>query len=140
MECVADTTLLIDLWRAQRHPEIARAITEKLGDPTLRMSWMAEAEFLRGSIYKNVAAERTARFLARFLPLPILHGHARRVAETASDLQKRGLQIDIPDLWIAAAALDANLPVATRNTKHYGSIAGLTVLDYAVPSGGQARR
>lgn len=139
MEGVADTTLLIDLWRAHRHPEIARAVTEKLGNPTLRMSWMAEAEFLRGSVYKQVAGERTARFLSRFLPLPILRGHARRVAEIAADLQRRGFQIDIPDLWIAAAALDANLP-ATRNTKHYARIPSLTVLDYAVPTGGKARQ
>ena len=130
MECVIDTTVLIDLWRNQRRPVVWLHIERAVGGRDIRLPWMAEAEFLRGAIYKRFDPEVVRAFLAPFDPLPILRGHVRRVAETAADLQRRGLEIGVADLWIAAAALEHGVPVVTRNSDHFNRVAGLQVLGY----------
>ena len=133
MECVIDTTVLIDLWRNQRNPAVWLQIERAVGGRDIRLPWMVEAEFLRGAIYKRFDPEVVQAFLAPFDPLPILREHARRVAETAADLQRRGFEIGVADLWIAAAAMEHSVPVVTRNAAHFQRVAGLEVLGYELP-------
>ena len=46
-------------------------------------------------------------------------------------LRANGLLIDANDLWIAATALAFDLPVATRNEKHFSRVPDLDVIGYA---------
>jgi len=133
MECVIDTTVLIDLWRNRRRPAVWTAVERAVADRDILLPWMAEAEFLRGAFYKGFDPQVVRAFMAPFDPLPILREHVRRVAENASDLQRRGLEIGVADLWIAAAALERQVPVVTRNADHFRSVAGLEVLAYVIP-------
>ena len=43
-------------------------------------------------------------------------------------LKQRGMQIDIPDLFIAATAKNQLLPLATLNKKHFERIDGLELI------------
>jgi len=133
MECVIDTTVLIDLWRNRRRPAVWTAVERAVADRDILLPWMAEAEFLRGAFYKGFDPQVVRAFMAPFDPLPILREHVRRVAENAADLQRRGLEIGVADLWIAAAALERQVPVVTRNVDHFRSVAGLEVLAYVIP-------
>ncbi len=52
---------------------------------------------------------------------------ARRYGAIYADLQRRGQMIPINDIWIAAAALQHGVPVATHDTGHFGRVPGLNV-------------
>ena len=41
-----------------------------------------------------------------------------------------GLLIDANDLWIAATALAFEMPVVTRNERHFARVPGLDVIGY----------
>ncbi len=46
-------------------------------------------------------------------------------------LKANGMLIDANDLWIAATALAFELPVVTRNERHFARVPDLAVLGYA---------
>ena len=52
---------------------------------------------------------------------------ARQYARLAAKLEQLGQPIPENDLWIAASALEGNLPLATRDA-HFARVPGLTVL------------
>ncbi len=54
---------------------------------------------------------------------------ARAYAQIASDLEKKGLRIPENDMWIAAIALECDLPLAARDA-HFGRIEGLQILEW----------
>jgi len=47
-------------------------------------------------------------------------------------LRDNGLLIDANDLWIAATALAFEMPVVTRNERHFKRVPELDVIGYAV--------
>jgi predicted nucleic acid-binding protein len=54
-------------------------------------------------------------------------------ADVRSEATKQGRPIDTADAWIAATALLHNVPLVTHNRKHYGAVAGLTIISQATP-------
>ncbi len=46
-----------------------------------------------------------------------------------SSLKKKRKQIDIADLFIAATAVNLNLPIATLNRKHFDRIDEITIIE-----------
>ena len=70
MEVVADTTVLIDLWRYRRTPRRVRDLTAKVGDAAILIPWITQAEFSRGALFKDVSTEALAEFYASFHLLP----------------------------------------------------------------------
>ena len=46
-----------------------------------------------------------------------------------NELKKSRKQIAVFDLFIAATAMERNLPIATLNTKHFNRIAGLELVE-----------
>ena len=68
------------------------------------------------------------RFLARFtLVLPDAET-ARTWARIKSGCEKKGRPITFADAWIAAAALQLNVPLATHNASDYRAVEKLTIL------------
>jgi predicted nucleic acid-binding protein len=55
-------------------------------------------------------------------------------ARIKSGCEKRGRPITFADAWIAAAALQLNVPLVTHNAGDYRAIEGLTVLMAATPT------
>jgi tRNA(fMet)-specific endonuclease VapC len=71
---------------------------------------------------------RAAASLTRFTVLTYTEPAIHRFDQ----LLKLKLGIGKPDLRIAAIALELNATVVTCNTKHFGRVPGLTVVDWSV--------
>ena len=72
------------------------------------------------------------RFLARFTPLLPDSETARLWARLKSACEKKGRPITFADAWIAAAALQLNVPLATHNASDLGAVEGLKILNASV--------
>ena len=59
--------------------------------------------------------------------IPFEMSHAKIYGELRSDLQKKGEIINELDIFIAAMAIEQDLPIITRNTKHFERIMKLKV-------------
>jgi tRNA(fMet)-specific endonuclease VapC len=72
--------------------------------------------------------ELMSRFLSRFKPLFPDIDTANQWARIKSGREKKGRPISFPDAWIAASALQLNIPLVTHNASDYEEIDGLTIL------------
>lgn len=68
--------------------------------------------------------------LGRFRILSIDREVCWRYGRLYSYLRDNGLLIGSNDLWIAAIAVSADLPLATRNERHFRRVPGLRVVGY----------
>lgn len=68
--------------------------------------------------------------LGRVTILAVGRAEAIRAGELLAALEKEGRPIGTEDVLIGATALTHGLAVATRNVRHFGQIAGLTVEDW----------
>jgi tRNA(fMet)-specific endonuclease VapC len=101
-----------------------------LADRSLTVSLITLAEIGYGMEAKNWGARRDlmSRFLSRSTPLPPDIDTANRWSLIKSGCQKKGRPISFPDAWIAAAALQLNVPLVTHNASDYEAVDGLTIL------------
>ncbi|RLE79393.1 MAG: type II toxin-antitoxin system VapC family toxin [Thermoprotei archaeon] len=74
--------------------------------------------------------ERVERELARFDIIPYTDKIAKKSAEIAAYLYKRGEPIGFADTIIAATAITNNLKLVTRNIKHFSKIPELEIVTY----------
>ncbi|HMP71844.1 MAG TPA: type II toxin-antitoxin system VapC family toxin [Kiritimatiellia bacterium] len=130
MDFLVDATLLIDLWREQRNPGPATRFALEHHDQTAAMPWMVMGEFLRGAYVAGVPREKFQEFLdAYILVWPSLET-VDRYARLYADMKTSGRVIGPNDLWIAASALEHNLPLVTRNGRDFDGIPDLVVWRY----------
>ncbi len=130
MEILADTTVFIDLWRCRRQPERLADFDAKRAGYRPVLLWMMEAEFLHGAVYQRVAPDAIRSFLRPYPRLRLARRHLLAYAEVAAALQRAGRTIGVADLWLAATARHENVPVLTRNMKHFECVPGLQVIGY----------
>jgi len=134
MEVVADTTVLIDLWRYRKAPQRLVDLTNKVGEAAIIVPWITQAEFSRGALFQGVSLEALAEFYKSFhllaLDDPTMEAYCQLWVETA----RAGHAPDYPDLWIAACAAARHVPVLTRNPKHFANIPALDVISYSIAS------
>jgi tRNA(fMet)-specific endonuclease VapC len=71
--------------------------------------------------------QKVRKLLDTFGILAVTEDYAENYAQIAADLESRGSLIPQNDMWIAACALEHNLPVATRDI-HFQRVKGLQVL------------
>ena len=130
MDVLADTTLLIDLWREQRCPGLATAFALKHDYLSVGIPWVVAGEFLSEGVVANHNIELLEQFLVRFVAVqstpPIIAQYAILYAMVRSDNRHVGPN----DLSIAACARALNLPIITRNPSDFYWMTDLTVLDY----------
>ena len=132
MELIADTTVLIDLWRFRNKRFQIENLIEKVGDASLIVPWITQAEFSRGALFKGVPPESLSTFYGSFLLLPLDQKTIDRYCELWVGMAKAGNAPDYPDIWIAASASARNLPLITRNPKHFARIPDLKVINYQI--------
>jgi predicted nucleic acid-binding protein len=72
--------------------------------------------------------ELMRRFLSRFTPLLPDKETANQWARIRTGRDRKGRPISFPDAWIAAAAVQLNIPLVTHNAGDYEAIEGLTIL------------
>jgi len=132
MELIADICVLIDIWRCRKAPQRLVDLRAKAGEASLVVPWIVRAEFLRGARYLKVEPEETARFLAAF-PQRELSGRCEELYAQAWGRQRAAGKTPVyPELWVAASALEAGVPLLTRNGAAFQGIAGLEVRGYAL--------
>jgi len=134
MNLVADTTVLIDLWRYGRTPARLADFSAKVGEASIVIPWITEAEFSRGALFKGVEAEVLTGFYEGFALMPLDRGVMDAYCRLWGDMARRGKAPDYPDLWIAACGVAKGLPVLTRNPKHFANVPGLSIVAYSIQS------
>jgi len=132
MELIADTTVLIDVWRFRKKRPRIQDLVEKAGDNSLAVPWIVQAEFTRGALHQGISREEASRFLAGFLLVPLDQSVINAYCDAWVSMAKKGKPVDYPDLWIAAHALTRPAPLLTRNPKHFQKIPGLEVVPYSI--------
>lgn len=132
MELIADTTVLIDIWRFRRTPARLADLVKKSKGASLVVPWITEAEFSRGALYKGVGREALEAFYGGFLRLLLSRKTIDCYCELWGKMAKKGKAPDYPDLWIAASAVAMDAPVLTRNPDHFSGVPGLAVAGYVL--------
>lgn len=90
---------------------------------TSRVCWM---EFAAGCESRGMLE----RDLGIFTVLEVDESVAWEASRTARQLKGHGLHIGDNDVWIAATALDYDLPLVSNNKTHFGRVRGLKLLGY----------
>jgi predicted nucleic acid-binding protein len=128
MDLIADTTFLVGLWRRQSW---ALAFANANPGKALGIPWVVRGEFWHGAVRAGHAADEVEHFLALGLPLDDPAEVVMIYARVAAALQERHpdiyQRIGQNDLWIAAVAVQAGLPLLTRNRRHFERIEGLSL-------------
>jgi predicted nucleic acid-binding protein len=132
MEVIADTTVLIDLWRYRKTPRRLADLTGQVGESAILVPWITQAEFARGALFKDVSLEALAEFYASFHLLPLDQATMDTYCRLWVVMARAGRAPDYPDLWIAACAVARKSPVLTRNLKHFCEVPELDVIDYEI--------
>jgi tRNA(fMet)-specific endonuclease VapC len=117
----------------KRHPQVSSHVylyTQQFGQ--LTFTEMSYYEVTRGlkAIPATTRLAEFERFCRHHRILPFTHDAAVHAADMWVDLKQRGQLIGDMDVLIAAVAMSEGLAVVTRNTRHFGRIAGLTVIDW----------
>lgn len=125
---VVDTDVVSFLFKSHSLAPEYQAI---LAGRALAVSLFTLAEIEYGMEAKNWGASRRdlmRRFLARFTTLLPDAETARLWARIKSGCEKKGRPITFADAWIAAAALQLNVQLATHNAGDFEAVDGLLIL------------
>lgn len=135
MRAVLDTDTVSLLWR-DKHPIVElNAVRYLVLHGHFTFTEFTYYEVVRG-LHAAQATQQQAAFEAfcqHHEILPFTHAAAVRAAEIWADLKRRGQFIGEVDVLIAGIALSEELAVASRNTRHFGRINGLTAVDWTQP-------
>jgi hypothetical protein len=63
MELIADTTVLIDLWRFRDKPSRIADLAQKAGAASLIVPWITQAEFSRRALFNGGSVAHAGRVL-----------------------------------------------------------------------------
>lgn len=116
-----DTSIVIDFLHVKDKNDslLFRLIDKKI---PLSLSIISHAELYSGkSVWKNKKArEELEEFLSQLTVLPVSTKISMRAGKIRSE---KGT--NLLDVFIAATALEENIPLATLNVKHFQNILGL---------------
>lgn len=126
---ILETTFLVDLAReAAAEPGPAHVFLERHPDRLLHLTFTVAGELAVGPTMDD--RKRWEELLDPFTVLPWTPDVAWRYGRAFRYLRANGLLIGSNDLWIAATALAAGMPVVTRKPDVYRRVPGLDVVDY----------
>lgn len=120
---VADTDLVIDFLRG-RGPG-AGAVRRWLREDRLRLTAVTGFELRVGTDFLQRAADLRALLARRTLPLDLLG--ALLAGDAYSQLRGAGLDIGVKDALQAGVCRRFDLPLATRNLRHFERVEGLSL-------------
>ena len=138
MGLLIDSTALMRAERLRRSPEeLIRDLLDRWGDVGLAVSVMSAAELFHGCWRAETPARRARReefvesVLAAVPVVPVTVSVARIFGEIDAALSARGGRIPTSDLLIASTALSRGDGVVTGNVRHFRSVPGLEVHEFA---------
>lgn len=122
---VVDTSIFIDYLRAKNK---AKTRLQNLpDDAVIYVSSVAMYELYMGATTPQKWVD--VKTLTDSIPvLPFTKEVAEKAAIIYQELRKNNKLIEFRDIFIAATALVHNLPVLTRNSKHFKRIKALTIV------------
>lgn len=122
---VADTDLVIDYLRG-RGPGAA-LLPEWVRARRLRLSVVTLYELRSGADWGRRGDDVEALFLGG--PLTFERAAALEAGAVEAELRARGTPIGVADTIQAGICRALNLPLATKNRRHFGLVDGLTLVD-----------
>jgi len=125
-----DTTFLIDFQRERKHGKKGRAhqFLANHAESGAYLSVIACGEYGEG--FENPYDSALISVVESFEILPITQKTAEFYARIARTMRRDGNLIGSNDLWIAAVALENNLPLVSDNSSHFGRVPDLRLLGY----------
>ena len=125
---VVDTDVVSYLFKNDSRAEAYRLhLTGRL----LMVSFMTVAELDRWALERDWGEARRTRMerhLRNFVVYPFNRSLCLRWAEAADSARRSGRPIGVADAWIAATALECDIPLVTNNASHYAGVESLTVI------------
>ncbi len=123
---LADTDVLIDYLNGKQ-PAFDR-ISEHIRAESLQTSSVNCLELLCGA-REGKRGERVHHLVNEIPILPLTLDSSRAASEIWQRLQLKGISIGMADSLIAGIALVHDLPLMTRNRRHFEEIEGLQIVD-----------
>jgi len=122
-----DSDYAIDYLRGKPYTE---TLMDKIRIKELEasLSVVTVFELYTGALLSSDSAKRfedVEALLGRFQIEPILKETMLISAKIHVDLKKRGLMIGIQDILIASGAISKDMPLLTKNKRHFRNIQGL---------------
>ncbi len=131
MDYLTDTTFLIDLWRERGKGGSALRFVGTHGRSVVGLPWVVKGEFLRGAWLAGHREDTVQPFLNAFLVVWPGESTLLHYARLYGTLRQTNAMVGPHDLWIAAAALEKEIPLLTRNIHEFSRVPGLRVVNYA---------
>ncbi len=125
---VVDTDVVSYLLKDDTRAEYYRPL---LKDRILIVSFMTIAEMDRWALVRQWGTTRRSyyeKFMEQFIVFPTNRNLCAIWADITEALRLQGLVISCGDAWIAATALQQNIPLVTHNARHYSTVTGLSLL------------
>jgi predicted nucleic acid-binding protein len=125
---VVDTDVISFIFK---NHSLASSYQAILAGRSLAVSLISLGEIEYGMEVKNWGSARRQlmhRFLTRFTPLLPDTETAALWARIKSNCEGKGRPITFADAWIAAAAVQLNMPLVTHNAGDYRAVDGLIVV------------
>jgi predicted nucleic acid-binding protein len=126
---IFDTTFLIDFQRERNaKPGRAHEFLEQNREAGIYLPMIVYGEYAEG--FENLSDPAFLSVVESFEQLPITRPIAERYASVTRTLRAEGRLIGVNDLWIAATALEREMPLVTRNLEHFARIPGIQLRSY----------
>lgn len=121
---ILDTDLVV--WMLRKHPR-ALHFADKVKREERHLSCVSHLELLEGCRDSNQLKDLRELIEGWFSEVVPLTPTASSTAVTLMEKYALAHRPDVPDVLIAATALDRREPLATGNPKHYRFIPGLAI-------------
>jgi tRNA(fMet)-specific endonuclease VapC len=127
-----DTDILIGLLRNNK--EAVRMISDLLAKHVILFTTSINTAELYFGAHLSEKSQENLKAVEKLTKtiniIPFELKHSKIYGEIRSDLQKKGVIINELDIFIATIAIEKNLPIITRNTKHFERMTKLTVVPW----------
>ena len=120
---IVDTDIIIDFLR--RYSNILPQVATQY---QCYLTAISLFELQMSVIRSEQQAQRFSDILPHFSVLPFDANAAHHAATLGQQLQQSGQIIGLPDTLIAGICLSQNMPLLTRNTRHYEIVTGLQLV------------
>lgn len=122
---IADTDLVIDFLRGKGPG--ADLVTAAMTDGALRLTAVTAFELRTGAAFPRQRRHVEALLARRTLPLDA--PSALLAGEIHARLVRKGTSIGVADALIAGICRRFDLPLATRNARHFARVPGLELIE-----------
>ena len=128
MTVLVDTDVFSFLWQDRPEAAIYRPL---VADQIVALSFTSIGELYFGAVSRGWGGRRIEELegaIRPYLILPYNIELSRHWGRLKADTRRQGRPTPDNDLWIAAAALHYQIPLATNNRRHFEHIDGLVLL------------